>query len=148
MTPRSPQHGFKANPGLMIYPVDLLADIDFRLMSLAERGLLLTLMCECWVNGSLPAEHELMSRILGFSREDFTSAFTHRTQEFFQEVNGQLICPGVEAYRAECSAIHNAKKEGGKKGANKRWKKGQVSEESEAPGGSPVGTPSRTPNGS
>lgn len=52
-------------PAFQFYPKDFLTDEHVALMSLQERGAYITLICYCWQQGSLPAEHEHLARFCG-----------------------------------------------------------------------------------
>ena len=53
-------------PAYQEYPANFMARIQYRVMSLAERGLLLTLRHECWVNKQVPADPRTLARMLGY----------------------------------------------------------------------------------
>jgi hypothetical protein len=79
-------------PAFQEYAADMLANRNFRVMNLEERGLLMTLRYECWVNQSVPANCDELAKTLGVPEVNITKAMTHRVKSFFT-VNGQeMVC--------------------------------------------------------
>lgn len=105
-------------PAFMLYAADLLADKRFRLASLAERGLLLTLLCECWTNNFVPADGADLARYLGIDFEALRAAATERVLSHFAiretDEGRELFSPGLEKYRQRIEAIRAAQSAGGK----------------------------------
>ena len=61
-------------PAYQEYPANFMARIQYRVMSLAERGLLLTLRHECWVNKQVPADPCTLARMLGYEVDEVAAA--------------------------------------------------------------------------
>jgi hypothetical protein len=91
-------------------------------MSLKERGLLITIMMECWINGSVPSDFADMAKILGLTADDVKFAYTNRQLTFFHIQEGQLISRELEGYRQKYLEEREKKRLGGIKGANNRRK--------------------------
>ena len=89
----------KSQPAFQLYASDLMADRRYRLMTLEERGLLLSLLCECWVNQYLPDSQDELSRLLGVDVKAVGRALTEAVLSFFQRGKSGLYCPGLEEYR-------------------------------------------------
>ena len=53
------------SPAFQFYPKDFLSDENVRVMSLQERGVYITLLCLCWIQGSLPAGVERLAKLCG-----------------------------------------------------------------------------------
>ncbi len=110
-------------PAFMLYAADLLADKRFRLASLAERGLLLTLLCECWTNNFVPADGADLARYLGIDFEALRAAATERVLSHFAiretDEGRELFSPGLEKYRQRIEAIRAAQSAGGKKSTSR-----------------------------
>lgn len=113
----------KTSPAFMFYASDAIADKNFRLMSLGERGLYLSMLCECWVNHSVPASNDALAKWLGFQTSEIQNTLTPRVLEFFTEENGELKSPELERYRKELEDRRKKQSIGGKKGAEKKWHK-------------------------
>jgi hypothetical protein len=108
-----------------MYASDRLADRNFKLMSLAERGLLHTMELECWVNSGLPSEIGELTRVLGLNRAEVEAALTERVMRHFRIEDGApatIVCPELLAYRAALAERRARMSEGGKQVQEKRRK--------------------------
>lgn len=113
----------------MEYAADTMASIDYRIMSLAGRGMLYSLRLECWRNGRVPSDVEKLAKILGFKKAEVESAL-NECMSFMQVDGDWIICPELERYRAHLDSIRKAQSEGGALGLkireeNKKKKKGK-----------------------
>jgi hypothetical protein len=84
----------------MEYGSDLLGLEGVKLMTLNERGLLATMRWHLWANDTLPADPQLMARLLGLEAAEVQAALTDRVMSFFSPVKGdstRLICPELAA---------------------------------------------------
>lgn len=124
-----------ARPAFQEFAASMLANIHFRMLSPAERGLLYTMRLECWVNHGLPRQPAQLAKVLGFALSEVENALPS-VMPFFSEESGHLICPELENYRAHLASIRTKQSEGGKQSAaNKKGK--QKSNESIAAQGTP-----------
>lgn len=96
----------------------MMARTDYRLLSLAGRGLLYSLRLECWVNRSMPADPAKLARVLGFDAAEVAAALPS-LGPFFDESDGFLTCPELEQYRAHLDERRARQSEGGKRGAER-----------------------------
>lgn len=103
-------------PAYMEYAAAMLANVQYRTMSLEERGLLDTMRRECWVNRSLPNSPAVLARVLGLDTQQIEDALPC-VMPFFQVTDSKIICPELEDYRAHLTAIREKQSEGGKRGA-------------------------------
>lgn len=103
-------------PAYMEYAAAMLANVQYRTMNLAERGLLDTMRRECWVNHSLPDSPSILARVLGFNQQQIEDTLPC-VMPFFLVVDSKIICPELEDYRAHLTAIREKQSEGGKRGA-------------------------------
>lgn len=103
-------------PAFQEYAADMLAYMRYRMMSLEEKGLLHLLRNECWVNDQIPAKIEELAPYLGIEINKLTASLTERVLSFFIEVNGFLISPELNAYRAQLTERSNKLATGGSKG--------------------------------
>lgn len=114
--------GMKA-PAYQEYAANMLANGDFRALSLAERGLLYTVRLECWANGGVPSDMRRLANFLRFDEADITAALP-AIASFLRQDQGKLICPDLDDYRAAQEERRRRQSDGGKKGAastNKRF---------------------------
>lgn len=106
-------------PAYQEYAATMLSNKHYRLMSLAERGLLYALRLECWENQELPANPSDLAKYLGVQSDDINNAYTERVKEFFKLELDQLTCPELDYYRQHLNDRKAKQSEGGKKGATK-----------------------------
>ena len=131
----------KTAPYFAFYASDMMADKRYRMMSLSERGLLISLMSECWVNRAIPGDPEALGKWLGYPGAEIKGALTERVLAFFAKDKTDLICPEIEKYRTKILDRRNKQSTGGKKGSNTRWNKDSHEDEL------PNGLPNDQPNG-
>jgi uncharacterized protein YdaU (DUF1376 family) len=123
-------------PYFPFYAANMMSSRSFRLMSLKERGLLITIMMECWINGGVPSDITDMAKILGLTVDDVKFAFTNRQLTFFHKEEGQFISKELEGYRQNYLDMREKQRLGGLKGAkNKKDKNARL------PKGQPQGEP-------
>ena len=103
-------------PAFQEYAADMLANRLFRTMSLQERGLLMTIRYECWVNNSVPADAGDLAKTLGITEIEVFNALTARVTHFLKEVDKNLTCIELDAYRNKLQSGRQAMSEGGRKG--------------------------------
>ena len=112
------------------YSASMLANVNFRQMPLAARGLLYTLRLECWENHQLPADSKKLSSVLRFDEAEIIAAMQW-LDLFFQTNDGWITSPDLEDYRTHLAGQRKAQSVGGKKGAAKtNAGKSQVARES------------------
>lgn len=104
-------------PAYMEYAAAILANRDFRLMSLAERGLLYTIRLECWENIEVPVPHDQLAKYIGHDAAEVKSALTQRVKKFLHEKDDTFVCPELDNYRQHLADIRTKRSEGGKSGA-------------------------------
>jgi hypothetical protein len=126
-------------PYFPCYAENIIADRNYRSMSLLERGLWISIYLECWPNISVPKDPTKMAKILGFSPDEIISITMANIMYFFKEEKGEIISPELNRQREEFKRTREKKSAGGKKGA--RIKK-------EMAIGNPEGIPIGRPNGS
>lgn len=106
-------------PAYQEYAASILADRNFRLMTLAERGLLYTLRLECWQNVNVPANPKELAKYFGYEASEIEATLSQNVKGFFEQRGSDLICPEIEDYRQHVKDIRKKQSEGGKKGAQK-----------------------------
>lgn len=114
----SPTRG--TSPTFQVYAFDLMAMRSYRMMTLAERGLYLSMLCECWANIEIPANPEELAALLG-KQGQVEAALTPRLLSFFERTeSGFLISPDIEKYRKQVIEQRARMSEGGSRGGKKR----------------------------
>lgn len=106
-------------PAFQEYAADMLANTQYRLMSLEEKGLLHVLRNECWVNDRIPSKHDELARYLGLEVERISTCLSSRVMKFFIIENGSLTCPELDSYRASLNEKSNKLSAGGSKGGKR-----------------------------
>jgi uncharacterized protein YdaU (DUF1376 family) len=107
-------------PWYYMYAPNLMAEQRYRLMTLDERGLFLTLQNECWVNDALPATSSELSRLTGVEEGRLEAAFTERVRSFFKIANGQISSPELDGYKAKHRLQRDKQRQGGRKSGEVR----------------------------
>lgn len=114
----------------------MLASRQYRVMTLAERGLLFSMRLECWVNRCLPADPHLLARVLGYDAGEVVAALPN-VMAFFRSDGREITSPELDAYREHLAAIRERQSQGGKQGAAKTNSRRIPSANSEPSGDSP-----------
>jgi len=105
-------------PAFQEYAATMMASYQYRLLTLAERGLLYTLRLECWVNRRVPQDPKDLAKYLGVSETELRAALP-RLMCFFAIEKEFLYCPELEDYREYLLQVRAKQSTGGKKGAAK-----------------------------
>ena len=106
------------SPAFQFYPKDFLTDQNVLVMSLAERGAYITLLCLCWSDGSLPADVSKLARLIGLVPSALKKLWPaieicFRPHPLDQD---RLIHPRLERERAKQETHRLLKVNAGKKG--------------------------------
>lgn len=109
---------YREAPSYQEYAASILADYNFRSLTLRDRGAYYTLKLECWVNKRLPESPEALSRVLGIT-EDEVLHVLKMLGPFFEIEDGFLCCPELVKYQKYLDVRKKAQSEGGKRGAAK-----------------------------
>jgi len=129
-------------PYFQLYAANFLSNRQFKLMSLDERGILISIYMECWVNLSVPKEPVELAKCLGYSEQEASRALTTRVKSFLLEKEGNYVSPELEGYREKFMEARRRQSEGGKDGAKRKKEKsmGRVKEVAGIPEGQPKGS--------
>lgn len=114
---------FRPPPAYQEYASDMLANMQYRMMSLSERGLLDTMRRECWVNKKVPMQEEELASYLGIDGVEIKACLTPRVLSFFIDRANFLICAELEQYREVLIERHQKMAAGGQKGGEVTQKK-------------------------
>ena len=117
-------------PAFQEYASTTLANISFRSMNMAARGLLHTMRLECWANYELPSDLELLSSVLG---KPITPDLLKAVGSFFDIDDKRITCPELEDYRAHLEQRREKQSKGGKKGAETTNNKRKATGNSQVP---------------
>lgn len=103
-------------PAFQEYAAAMLSRLPFRTMSLQDRGLLYTMRLECWVNERLPGDHAALARVLGVTVSEVAASLA-AVMPFFEVVDGFIVSPELEDYRAYLAERRHKQSQGGKRGS-------------------------------
>lgn len=103
-------------PAYQEYAASMLANNNFRMMSLAARGLWYTLRLEHWVENPLPADPVKLAKILRLDIDVVKSALQEHGNLIV--ISGEMInIPELDYYRQYLADIRKKQSKGGKDGA-------------------------------
>jgi len=103
-------------PAYQEYAATMLAQIPFRTMTFQDRGLLYTMRLECWVNGRLPSNNTELAKVLGMQISEIAQSLP-AVMPYFEIVEGFIISPELNSYRAHLADRKLKQSKGGKQGA-------------------------------
>ena len=103
-------------PAYQEYAASMLANNNFRMMSLEARGLWYTLRLEHWVENPLPADPVKLARILRLDTDVVTGAL-HELSDLIVFKEEMINIPELDDYRQHLSDIRKKQSTGGKEGA-------------------------------
>jgi hypothetical protein len=124
-------------PAYQEYASDILADRRFRAMSLSERGLLLTLKCECWVNKSVPLKLEELSSYLGVNQSELQKLLTPRITSFLVTDGDSFKFVELENQKHNYKVRKDLISQGGRNGGLATQNKNRMRKESTPPQATP-----------
>ena len=133
----------KAVPYFPFYAANFIASRAFRLMTLEERGLWITIQMECWVNGSIPSDSKELARYLGVSHEEVQRSFTQKQFSFLQKIGDEFKSPELEEQREIFMERREKQRLGGQEGAKRKKAKQATGNQF-----SSIGIPEGQPKGS
>jgi len=136
----------KPVPYFPLFAANILASKPFKMMTIEERGLWITIQMECWVNGSVPSDLKDLAKYLGVGHDEVQRAFTQKQHSFLQKVGGEIKSPDLEVQRKEFMDRREKQRIGGIQGAEKKRQK--QAKEVLAMQGQPQGIPEGQPKGS
>ncbi len=109
------------SPAFQFYPGDFLSDENVISMNCEERGVYITLLCNCWIQGSIPADHTKILRLL----QGYPGPLPEIVMDRFKplpEKPDRLVNNRLEKERKKQSDFREKKSNSGKKGGASRWK--------------------------
>ena len=136
----------KPVPYFPLYAANILASKPFKMMTIEERGLWITIQMECWVNGSVPSDLKDLAKYLGVGGDEVQRSFTQKQHSFLQKVGSELKSPDLEVQRKEFMDRREKQRIGGIQGAEKKRQK--QAKEIQAVQGQPQCIPQGQPKGS
>lgn len=102
---------------------DILANRDYRLMSLGEKGLLWQIRNECWVNGGVPSNIVELAKVLGCEQSQLDENLTPRVLNFLAKSGDSWTCPELDEQRENFMARREERVRSGSKGGTATQRK-------------------------
>jgi hypothetical protein len=140
----------KPVPFFPLFAANCLASKPFKMMTVEERGLWITIQMECWVNGSVPSDLKDLAKYLGVDHDEVQRSFTQKQLSFLQKVGDELKSPELEEQRKKYMDSREQKRLGGIEGAKRKAEKERqrLAKELLNRQGQPQGIPEGDPKGS
>ena len=115
-------------PAFQFYPKDFLTSERVRLMSYTERGIYITMLCHCWLEGSLPSDHKVLSKLVQLPIARFTRLFTNSIGACFRlnEADGRLYNPRLDVERSKQESYRRRQSDKGRASAEARFNRGST----------------------
>ena len=104
-------------PAYQEYAAAMLVNINYRLMTIAERGLLYSIRLECWENKLVPVSPDRLAKYIGCDVVEVKAALTENVKSFLSEKDGSFACPELDNYRQHLEDRKSKQSAGGKHGA-------------------------------
>ncbi len=104
-------------PAYLEYAATILSTREFKFMTMEERGLLYTIKLDCWLNNSVPSNHEELAKYFGVSVSEINRSLTENVKSFLKHIGDSYECTDIEIYRSQLNARLQKQSNGGKKGA-------------------------------
>jgi len=117
---RQSRNGRRESPAFQFYPQDFLSSPKVRHMSCAARGAYITLLCDCWLEGSLELDLAALACRVGMGIEEFTAIWRGALGRCFDEVDGRYVNPRMEREREIAEAFRAKMSEAGERSAQVR----------------------------
>jgi len=111
-----------SSPSFHFYPKDWLTSSAVQGMSNHERGIYITLLCHCWLEGSVPSDPNTLSRLTNERFVNFIRAWRRSlSHRFYTGDDGRLRNRRLELERSKQKAYYEQQREKGHAGAQQRW---------------------------
>ncbi len=111
-------------PAFQFYAADFLADEGVILMSMAARGIYITLLAFQWREGSIPSEFPLLAKLCGCHTDVIESHWQELKMRFVPHPENprRLINVTLENQRIAMEEYRKMRANAGTKGATARWR--------------------------
>jgi uncharacterized protein YdaU (DUF1376 family) len=109
-------------PSFQFYPQDFLSDQNVIAMNPEQRGIYITLLSICWIQGKIPSDSKAIAKLCGgYSITMADLDFVIATFKRHPKKKGFLVHPRLDLERAKQDANRIKREKSGKAGAEKRW---------------------------
>jgi len=110
------------SPAFQFYPGDFLSDENVISMNCEERGIYITLLSICWIQGSIPADHPKILKLLPNPIPPSLPKIVVDRFTPLPDNPDRLVNNRLEKERKKQSDFRDKKSNAGKKGGANRWK--------------------------
>jgi uncharacterized protein YdaU (DUF1376 family) len=114
----TPTHS-KRSPAFQFYPAEFLASRKVHRMSMTERGVYITLLCQCWLDNGLPTDLDELAEGVEMKPDQFKRMWTNGKGKLslcFAERGGKLHHDRLDAERKKQSDYRRRQADNGAKG--------------------------------
>lgn len=87
------------SPAFQIYPKEFLSSTKVIAMSMAERGVYITLLFMQWLDGGLPTDLRVLAKLVGLPPKQFLRMWPHNLARCFKLKNGAFVNERLEKER-------------------------------------------------
>src|SRR5690554_3570253 len=87
----TPTRKRSTSPAFQFYPKDFLSSSKVMRMTATERGIYITLLCVCWLEGSLPDDLGELAKLAGVRREQLARLWPRNLQSCFSSGRGGTL---------------------------------------------------------
>lgn len=113
----APSHS-KRSPAFQFYPAEFLASRKVDRMSMTERGIYITLLCQCWLDNGLPTDLDELADAVRMKPAQFKRLWENsKLRLCFQERGGKLHHDRLDVERKKQVEYRRRQADA----ANKRW---------------------------
>ena len=109
------------SPAFQFYPRDFLSDERVLVMGATARGAYITLLCVCWIEGSLPTSDDHLSRLANCPLREWNRIKSDVVSCFYEQ-DGRYYQKRLEIERKKQSDWKAGLSEAGREGAARRWR--------------------------
>lgn len=113
---------YSPSPAFQFYPRDFVSDAKQIALSLAGAGIYIRLLCQCWLEGSLPLDHSALAKLCGTTVQKFDKEWD-LVSACFEQKDGRLIHRRLNKERRKQAEYRQLQREKGVRGAEKRWQR-------------------------
>lgn len=108
------------SPAFQFYPKDFLCDEEQELMSLAEAGAYIRLLCRCWLKGSLPEDVGELATLCGATKGQMQKFWPAISKCFKQRPDGRWIHGRLDDERKKQAEYRKKQKDNADRGWQSR----------------------------
>jgi uncharacterized protein YdaU (DUF1376 family) len=104
-------------PAFQFYPKDFLSSSKVMRMTATERGIYITLLCVCWLEGGLPDDVSKLAKLAGVPLKQFSRIWPHNLQSCFTIVRGgKLVNERLDRERQKQAEFRRRQTDNGRRG--------------------------------